>query len=244
MRRGHRGWCPPGRISEDGTIPEIFPLKETPEERSQDALDIPRSQRTEWNVRDSDATLVLWPGAFDKRDLGTRYTVDCALRYKKPLLNCDPTEPNDIDKASEWIIRNNIETLNVSGPSERASPGVGASAERFIRKLLNCKQIPPITSSGLLAGVLASPENTVEPLPWWVDPLKKTVGRVGIHRFLYTLLLMALVVIISVVFLVHFLHISVVGGRLYSGGGSRAGYPRDCRRIFSGHRPSGDRWTM
>lgn len=67
------GWCPPGCVSEDGKIPDIFSLKETPEERSQDVPDIPRSQRTQWNVRDSDATLVLWPG--DKRDLGTRYTV-------------------------------------------------------------------------------------------------------------------------------------------------------------------------
>jgi hypothetical protein len=130
------GWCPPGRVGEDETIPDIFPLKETPEERSQDALDIPRSQRTEWNVRDSDATLVLWPGTFDKRDLGTRYAIDCALRYKKYLLICDPTEQHQVDKAIDWIIRNNIETLNVSGPSERASPGVGALAERFIRELL------------------------------------------------------------------------------------------------------------
>jgi Circularly permutated YpsA SLOG family len=71
------GWCPPGRVSED-----IFQLKETPEERSQDALDIPRSQRTEWNVRDSDATLVLCPGTFDKRDLGTCYTFIARLGAK------------------------------------------------------------------------------------------------------------------------------------------------------------------
>ena len=133
------GWCPPGCVSEDGKIPDIFSLKETPEERSQDALDIPRSQRTQWNVRDSDATLVLWPGTLDKRDLGTRYTVDCALQYKKHLLICDPTEQKDVAKAINWIIRNNIETLNVSGPSERTSPGVGAVAEWFIRELLVCE---------------------------------------------------------------------------------------------------------
>jgi hypothetical protein len=44
------GWCPKGRITEDGTIPECFPLKET---RSGS---YPR--RTEWNVRDSDATVI------------------------------------------------------------------------------------------------------------------------------------------------------------------------------------------
>ncbi len=140
------GWCPPGRVSEDGTIPDIFQLKETPEERSQDAPDIPRSQRTEWNVRDSDATLVLWPGTFNKHDLGTRYAIDCALRYKKYLLICDPTEQHQVDKAIDWITRHSIETLNVSGPSERTSPGVGALAERFIRELLACEKIPPATA--------------------------------------------------------------------------------------------------
>src|SRR6266404_7590609 len=53
------GWCPPGRVRETGTIPPEFPLKETARERSADAPDVPRSQRTEWNVRDSDATLVI-----------------------------------------------------------------------------------------------------------------------------------------------------------------------------------------
>jgi hypothetical protein len=149
------GWSPPACVSEDGKIPEIFPLKETPEERSQDALDIPRSQRTEWNVRDSDATLVLWPGTFDKRDLGTRYTVDCALRYKKHLSICDATEQHDVDKAIEWIIRNNIETLNVSGPSERTSPGVGALAERFVRELLHEHGRRPLISSQTVGDKLA-----------------------------------------------------------------------------------------
>jgi len=53
------GWCPPGRICEDGIIPEEFNLKETPFERSESAHEIPRSLRTEWNVRDSDGVLIL-----------------------------------------------------------------------------------------------------------------------------------------------------------------------------------------
>jgi Circularly permutated YpsA SLOG family len=122
------GWCPPGRVSEVGTIPDIFQLKETPEERSQDALDIPRSQRTEWSVRDSDATLVLCPGTFDKRDLGTRYTIDCALRYKKYLLICDPTEQHQVDKAIDWITRHNIRQKCISMKAQRLSAQDGAVA--------------------------------------------------------------------------------------------------------------------
>ena len=44
------GWCPKGRKAEDGRIDPKYPLRETP-----CAAYI---QRTEWNVRDSDATFL------------------------------------------------------------------------------------------------------------------------------------------------------------------------------------------
>ena len=53
------GWCPPGRASESGPIPATYPLRETPEDRSPAAPEVPRSLRTDWNVRDADAVLVL-----------------------------------------------------------------------------------------------------------------------------------------------------------------------------------------
>src|SRR3977135_3449734 len=65
------GWCPPGRVCETGVIPLEFPLQETEQERSPDALDVPRSQRTEWNVRDSDATLVIRSGKASRSDAAT-----------------------------------------------------------------------------------------------------------------------------------------------------------------------------
>ena len=46
----HGGWCPRGRKAEDGVIPPRFRLRETPSAGY--------SQRTEWNVRDSDATVI------------------------------------------------------------------------------------------------------------------------------------------------------------------------------------------
>jgi hypothetical protein len=49
-RISHGGWCPKGRRSEDGTIPSQYQLQETP---STNYL-----QRTEWNVRDSDGTVI------------------------------------------------------------------------------------------------------------------------------------------------------------------------------------------
>ena len=46
----HGGWCPKGRRAEDGPISCQYALTETPSEQY--------IQRTEWNVRDSDGTVV------------------------------------------------------------------------------------------------------------------------------------------------------------------------------------------
>ena len=46
----HGGWCPKGRKAEDGKVPTQYQLTETP---SASYL-----QRTEWNVRDSDGTVI------------------------------------------------------------------------------------------------------------------------------------------------------------------------------------------
>ncbi len=46
----HAGWCPKGRKAEDGSIPDHYQLNATPTANY--------LQRTEWNVRDSDATAI------------------------------------------------------------------------------------------------------------------------------------------------------------------------------------------
>jgi putative molybdenum carrier protein len=139
------GWCPPGRACESGVIPPEFPLQETKRERSPDAPDVPRSQRTEWNVRDSDATLVVRSSGAshseaateeDQCDPGTNWTVQCAARYKRPLLVCDVDDPDAPKKIQEWLGNLSISTLNVSGPSEGISPGIGDRAYRLLLQTL------------------------------------------------------------------------------------------------------------
>jgi hypothetical protein len=129
------GWCPPGRTCDAGTIPDTFPLVETPDDRSANAPQIPRSQRTEWNVRDADATLILRP-ALAEEDEGTRWTAECAARFGKPLLICDPQDSRALDDALEWLAKYPIASLNVAGPSERTCPGIGPLAKRFVRQLV------------------------------------------------------------------------------------------------------------
>jgi len=125
------GWCPPGRACESGVIPAEFPLQETPSDRSPDAPDVPRSQRTEWNVRDSDGTLVIIlndgnrSGCPTISDAGTMWTVECVGRYKRPLLVCVLENGTASENIQQWLRTNPISTLNVSGPSESTSPGIG-----------------------------------------------------------------------------------------------------------------------
>src|SRR4051812_22916668 len=131
------GWCPPGRMCEAGVIPPEFPLKETERDRSPAAPDIPRSQRTEWNVRDSDGTLVIrsWKASHppSPEDRGTAWTMECAMRFPRPLLVCGLAEPDAAKKIQRWIAENDIATLNVAGPSESASPGIGARGYGLLR---------------------------------------------------------------------------------------------------------------
>jgi len=73
----HGGWCPQGRKAEDGPIDARYQLQETPSENY--------SQRTEWNVRDSDGTVVfsLAPALTG----GSKKTVDLAGKHHKPCLH-------------------------------------------------------------------------------------------------------------------------------------------------------------
>lgn len=134
------GWCPPGRVCESGRIPDRFPLRETNQERSDGARDIPRSLRTEWNVRDSDATLILRrliPKEQLHGDPGTTWAFECAVLYGKPLLLSGVDEPADtnVNIVRTWLNSLKVRTLNVAGPAETAQPGIGRLAEEFLLKV-------------------------------------------------------------------------------------------------------------
>lgn len=118
------GWCPPGRLCEAGVIPDRFPLRETPEDRSPLAPDVPRSQRTEWNVRDSDASLILRPTSLPG-DPGTDWAGQHAARLGRPVLAVDPWDPDAADRIRDWLDALEIRTLSVGGPSESTVPGIG-----------------------------------------------------------------------------------------------------------------------
>ena len=120
------GWCPKGRKAEDGRLPPRYPLQETP------SADYP--QRTEWNVRDSDGTLVL---AIGTPTGGTAFTIKLAAQHRKPCLVVDLLKEGlDADKVRDWIKRGKIRVLNVAGPRESGSPGAYRRAKAFLGEVL------------------------------------------------------------------------------------------------------------
>jgi hypothetical protein len=72
------GWCPKGRKAEDGFINQSYPLKE-----SSSAAYL---QRTEWNVRNSDATVLFSINSVLTG--GSKKTVEFARKHNKPCLPC------------------------------------------------------------------------------------------------------------------------------------------------------------
>ncbi len=110
----HGGWCPPGREALDGPIPLRYQLQETPDERSSNAPDIPRSLRTEWNVRDADGSLVLLPAGVSP-DAGTAWALEACSLYGKPCLVADPEEEQALEQTLGWLEQNNIRVLHVAG---------------------------------------------------------------------------------------------------------------------------------
>lgn len=131
----HSGWCPKGRLAEDGIIPKYYSLTET------FSTDYPL--RTEWNVRDSDGTLVLTKGTPPN---GTAYTIEVAARLKKPCLILDLLDQPAPSVVREWVMTHKIRILNVAGPRESKFPGIYTQAKQFLRlALYPCLRNRPLT---------------------------------------------------------------------------------------------------
>jgi hypothetical protein len=122
------GFCPKGRLAEDGTIPEIYPLEELESQESH--------CRTEKNVMDSDGTLILNKGDMTH---GTKLTLDFTIRHCKPSLIVQLDEaPLDPVHVTRWIKGQYISTLNIAGPREsKSSEGIYKDAYSYLEKVFN-----------------------------------------------------------------------------------------------------------
>jgi Circularly permutated YpsA SLOG family len=132
------GWCPRGGWAEDflqppGLLAEYPRLTETP---STDP-----AQRTEWNVRDADAILIIVGDAGAAVSKGTTLAVELAQRYRRPSLTIDPNEPDARAHAAAWFAAQRTTfgdalILSVGGPRESETPGIYARALAFLCDVL------------------------------------------------------------------------------------------------------------
>lgn len=112
------GWCPQGRMAEDGFIPWRYPV-----------IDLPGAdyrQRTLANVLAADGTLIIY---FTGLAGGTEETLRFCLEWQKPYLLIDAVEltvARAAQRITEFRYVFSISTLNVAGP--RASSEAQAHA--------------------------------------------------------------------------------------------------------------------
>lgn len=131
----HGGWCPKGRLAEDGRIPDRYQLQESSTRQYQ--------QRTEANVCDSDGTLILHVG---KPSGGTALTFYLANKHGKPLLAIDLeklSETNaerEVQRAADWIQTHSIGRLNIAGPRASSVPDLAARAKPLLSRLCEVHQ--------------------------------------------------------------------------------------------------------
>ena len=121
----HGGWCPKGRIAEDGTINIKYQLLETPSTNY--------SERTEWNVRDSDGTVIM---SINKRiSGGTELTSKLCQEYNKPCLHLysEIGVKESAKLLKQFIQKINLHTLNVAGPRASEEHGIA----KFVTDVLN-----------------------------------------------------------------------------------------------------------
>jgi len=132
------GWCPKGGWAEDfaappGLLVKYPHLKETPL--------VDPAQRTEWNVRDADACLILVDAGGSELSAGTTLAKELARRYRRPLLVVYLREPAILERAASWLRAQRSAfgfgfTLAIGGPRESEAPGIYERALRFVAALL------------------------------------------------------------------------------------------------------------
>ncbi len=130
----YRGWCPKGGLAEDflwppGLIAEYPALRETPGDDP--------AQRTEWNVRDSDATVII-RRATDSPSPGTTLTIELAEAAGRPLFIVDPASHSATSDLRAFIAGlPPTADLNFAGPRESQAPGIYSESRAIIEEVLS-----------------------------------------------------------------------------------------------------------
>jgi hypothetical protein len=135
----HGGWCPKGRWAEDGPIPLHYQLRETPSSQA--------AQRTEFNVRDSDATVIF--SIKPTLTGGSLRTAQVARRLGKPLLHLAREDSGFeshgsgfkvqgsglAERLRAFVREHQVSRLNVAGPRASQEPEIGGFVKQMLEQL-------------------------------------------------------------------------------------------------------------
>ncbi len=122
------GFVPKNRLAEDGRIPDRNKhLIETETENP--------AERTELNVRNSDATLILSHGELKG---GSLLTKEFAEKYKKPFLHIDFSAlkiEQAAEKTQKWLDSIVCEKFNIAGSRASEDAKIYDDTKVFLQKL-------------------------------------------------------------------------------------------------------------
>lgn len=123
------GWIPKGRIAEDGKIPlKYSSLIET--------KSIEPEIRTELNVRDSDATLIISNG---KLTGGSDLTEKIAISLDRPVKHIDLSKytiDEAVNECLEWINTIKGSILNIAGPRQSEDSKIYSEVRQVLLNVL------------------------------------------------------------------------------------------------------------
>jgi hypothetical protein len=97
------------------------------------------ANRAALNVRDADATLIVYNGTPGK---GTRETEEIAHRLGKPVMAVDLADRGGFDRAQAWLKETSPRVLNVAGAGKGRDVGVYARSYAMLVRLLGPAPVP------------------------------------------------------------------------------------------------------
>lgn len=122
----HGGWCPKGRLAEDGIIEQRYRLTETSTKNY--------PQRTEKNVNDADGTVIFTVSP--RLTGGSKKTADFATEQGKPWIHINVGQYDAPQQLLAFIRNNQIQTLNVAGSRASKEPKAYAFTKKILEEAL------------------------------------------------------------------------------------------------------------
>jgi predicted Rossmann fold nucleotide-binding protein DprA/Smf involved in DNA uptake len=119
-----KGFCPKGRLAEDGAISTKYPLTETKTSFYQ--------ERTRKNIDMADGILIITINKELKGGTLLAYKYAKSLNKKIRVIDLNEEKFENFMKLKTWIDKNDIKALNIAGNRESNEPGIYQKSKDFL----------------------------------------------------------------------------------------------------------------